>query len=262
MRYVLSSAGSHLTYYTKSDMQKCDFYLESFWKLPSKKALDIMKSSKMFLLDSGGYTFINSGKGASLDVDSYLQAYVDFINDNDIKYFFDIDIEEFIGYDKVLKNRKKIEKLTNKQPIPVWHKPLGCQAFFDMCDEYKYVAISGFAHRHFTEKHFPAISKMIDIAHSKGCKVHGLGVGRMDLVYRFSFDSTDSTTWLLPSYTGIPIFFDKGTGRLVRTDSTFKYARRKAIGSAKDLSRHNFLEAVKFQQYAKKNIDVIKEEDM
>ena len=43
----------------------------------------------------------------------------------------------------MLEYRKRLERLTNKQVIPVWHKSRGAGDFKKMCDEYDYVAIGG-----------------------------------------------------------------------------------------------------------------------
>lgn len=94
------------------------FILESYfyfkeWQIP------LIKNSEMFLLDSGAYTFMNSKNHKNLDFDSYLKRYIGFINKYDIKYFFELDIDDVVGYEKVLEYRKILEYETGKKCIPV-----------------------------------------------------------------------------------------------------------------------------------------------
>ena len=62
----------------------------------------------MFLLDSGAFTFMNNSK--SVDFDLYLDKYIDFIIEKNIKYFFELDIDSIVGYKKVLQLRERLER--------------------------------------------------------------------------------------------------------------------------------------------------------
>lgn len=97
--------------------------LESFFYFRSDWQLDYIKD-KNFLLDSGAFTFMMDS-GRNVDWDNYVERYADFINTNKIKYFFELDIDSIVGYDVVKKLRKKLEKLTGSQAIPVWHLSTG-----------------------------------------------------------------------------------------------------------------------------------------
>lgn len=186
---------------------KPHFILESFmWlRAKTKKTLDYIKwclSADEFLLDSGAFTFINKAKKSSkFTVESlkkYIDGYIDFINTHDIKQFFEMDIDCLIGYDNVKEIRNYIESRTNKRVIPVWHRTRGIEEFHNMCKEYKYVAIGGIAAKEFKRSEHYMLFELCDIAHSYGCKVHGLGYSPLISLNNREcpFDTIDSTSWI------------------------------------------------------------------
>ena len=71
---------------------------------------------KLFLLDSGAFTFMAKAKktGAAADFDKYLDEYIAFINKWDVKLFFELDIDDIVGYETVKRMRKKLEQKTGK----------------------------------------------------------------------------------------------------------------------------------------------------
>lgn len=75
--------------------------LESFYSI--KKNDEIIKmipSFKSFMLDSGAFSFMQ-GKGTNVDFYSYLERYIDFVKRNNIKLFYELDIDSVVGYEKV-----------------------------------------------------------------------------------------------------------------------------------------------------------------
>ena len=87
-----------------------------------------------FLLDSGAFTFMGgfsftSNTKAAVNFEEYLDRYAAFINKNKVKKFFELDVDSVVGYEKVKQYRKKLERLTNLQPIPVWHSTRGTDEF-------------------------------------------------------------------------------------------------------------------------------------
>lgn len=175
-----------------SNITDSKYILESFyyfkeWQIP------LIKKSEMFLLDSGAFTFMSGNK--SNDFDGYLTRYIDFIKRHDVKYFFELDIDSVVGYDKVKQFRKRLEKETDKKCIPVWHKSRGKEEFLKMCDEYDYVAIGGIVTKEITKDKYPFFTLFLNEAHKRGCKVHGLGFTSMADLPKYHFDSIDSTSW-------------------------------------------------------------------
>ena len=156
-------------------------------------------SGKDFLLDSGAYAFMRKTKfQQNFDItqfDNYVEEYINFINKFDIQHFFEMDLDNMIGYDKVKEYRQKIEKATGKKVIPVWHDSRGIVDFVEMCENYSYVAIGGIASKELTDR--AKIKALCKIAHAFGCKIHGLGY--LSLVElnnnAVPFDTVDGTSW-------------------------------------------------------------------
>lgn len=182
------------------------YILESFMDLraKTKSTEDYMKwcgKAKMFLLDSGAFTFLNKSKKSKTfnkeSLATYIDDYIEFINKYDIKYFFELDIDNVVGYDNVLKIRAYIEEKTNKKCIPVWHVGRGLDEFVSMCDKYDYVAIGGIASKEIPKKYHDLLYKLCDIAHDHKCKIHGLGYLSLAVLNdnKCPFDTCDGTGW-------------------------------------------------------------------
>ena len=67
------------------------FMLESFYMIKADE-IPYIKKAKLFLLDSGAFSFMsNANRGKKItfeEINKYADKYIKFINDNDIKYFF------------------------------------------------------------------------------------------------------------------------------------------------------------------------------
>ena len=228
------------------ELLEIPYLLESFYSLQNEKTLKrIIKHNKEnFLLDSGAFTFM-SGTGKA-DFDEYLTKYIDFINKQDIKYFFELDVDSVVGYDKVKEYRKRLEKETGKKCIPVWHKSRGKEEFLKMCDEYDYVAIGGIVTKEITKDQYPFFTWFLNEAHKRGCKVHGLGFTATKELHKYHFDTVDSTNWLSGGRFGQLHTFN---GQYIESKS---YKNKRAVYKAID--SHNLKEWVKFQRYAEKNL--------
>lgn len=183
--------------YCREEMIKkagmCEFALESFWYIKEWQ-LPKIKNCKLFLLDSGAFTFmINSNK--KVDWDEYVNKYAEFINKNDIKYFFELDIDSIVGLKEVERLRNKLEKLTNKKCIPVWHKSRGLEYWKKMTQNYDYVAIGGIVAKEIKPQEYKYFKVLLDIANKNKCKVHGLGFTGVKYLHKYHFFSVDSTAW-------------------------------------------------------------------
>ena len=89
------------------------YILESFayidkWLIP-------FINREFFLLDSGAFTFRQKNKN-NINWNDYLNKYADFIVSHDIKYFFELDIDNIIGYSNVIKLRNifKLRRLNTE----------------------------------------------------------------------------------------------------------------------------------------------------
>ena len=222
--------------------------LESFYYLrKNEQFMSLVKYFGSFLLDSGAFTFMSGSHKGECDWDKYVEEYAAFINRYDIKLFFELDIDSVVGLPEVERLRKKLENLTKKKPIPVWHKNRGKDYFIKMCEEYPYVALGGIVTkeipRNVYEKAFPWF---INEAHKHGAKIHGLGYTTVANLRKYHFDSVDSTAWLYGNRGGYLYKFNPNTGLMeqLSKDGCRLKSREGAV--------NNFNEWVKFSKYAEK----------
>lgn len=214
------------------------FYYFRSWQIP------LIKNAKLFLLDSGAFTFMSGKK--STDFHGYLSNYIDFINKYDVDYFFELDVDSVVGYEEVKRMRKRLEKETGKRCIPVWHKSRGKDEFVKMCDEYSYVAIGGIVTKEIKKDEYPFFSWFIKEAHKRNCKIHGLGFTSLNDLKRYNFDSVDSTSWKSGGRYGQLHIFKGDTIKIVTQKN------KRAI--YREIDENNFNEWLKFQKYAEKNL--------
>lgn len=178
---------------------KFKWNLFSFYALNKSKPnlsayFKIRNNSESILVDSGAFSF---QKGTKVNWDEFTKNYIDFIQKTDnekVTGYFELDIDNIIGYDAVLEYRQQLKEVSNKI-IPVWHKNRGVHDFKIMCQNYKYVAIASVSQTDILDKH---IKYFVDYAHKQGCKIHGLGITRKKILDKIPFDSVDSTSWIAP----------------------------------------------------------------
>lgn len=202
------------------------------------------KKFKSIIIDSGAFTFMRGTARANWD--KYVEEYASFINKYDIELFFELDIDSIVGLKEVERLRKKLETLTKKKPIPVWHVSRGKEYFIKMCKEYPYVALGGIVTQEVPratyEKAFPWFIKT---AHDHGTKIHGLGYTSVEGLNKYHFDSCDSTTWLVGAKYGNVCYITHETSKQVHRPNT-------RVKDSRELAKINFKEWIKFQEYAEK----------
>ena len=220
------------------------YMLESFYYIKDWQ-IDLIKRKvlKGFMLDSGAFTFMQN-KNKTVDWDKYTEEYAEFINKYDIKLFIEMDIDSVVGLKKVEQLRIKLEKLTNKKCIPVWHKSRGKEYFLQMIKKYDYVAIGGLAINTIRRPDFKYLHWFIKEAHKNNCKIHGLGFTPKGLK-NYRFDSVDSKSWLNGNLGKFLYKFNNGKIRKIDLISDKKF-------NPKKVAQHNFLEWIKYQKYAEK----------
>lgn len=221
--------------------------LESYY-YADKWTEAIIPKLRKFLLDSGAFTFMSSHKG-KVDWKEYLDGYIDFINRNNVDLFFELDIDSLIGYENVLKLRKKLEQGTGKRCIPVWHVSRGKEEFLRMCDEYDYVAFGGILTDGVsTKKIMEVMPWFVNEAHKRGAKIHGLGFTNLKGLETIKFDSVDSTSWTSGNRFGHVYRFNG------RTMEKFDKKNGQRMSDSRRLAINNFNEWVKFQKYAETHL--------
>lgn len=218
------------------------FILESFYYADeiTEKLLPYFGD---FLLDSGAFTFMTNTKTA-VDWDDYIKRYAAFIKKHNIKKYFELDIDVIVGYDKVKQIRSKLESLVGWQSIPVWHISRGIKEFRDMCTEYSYVALGGIVSGEWSPKAEAQMPLLISEAHKRGCKIHGLGFTKLNLLPKYHFDSADSTAWTTGNRFGFLYKFDGKTMQKIKAPKGTRLADPRAV------ALNNYVEWIKFQKYA------------
>ncbi|WP_279006102.1 hypothetical protein [Thomasclavelia cocleata] len=171
------------------------YILETFFngEKVCKNALNDVNREN-FLLDSGAFSYMSGAKCTKEDLMKYANSYADFISKNNVKYYFELDVDTIFGIEFVEKIRRDLEMKTGRKCIPVWHKGRGIEYFKWMCDNYSYIAIGGLVF-HVKKSEYPLIKKMVDYARSKNVKVHGLGFTKTNELDKYRFYSVDSASW-------------------------------------------------------------------
>jgi hypothetical protein len=216
--------------------------LQSFYYCDDFTEQVVIPNCKNFMLDSGAFTFISAA--GSVDWREYIKKYAQFINKNNVKLYYELDIDKLIGYEKVLYYRSMLEDLVGEPCIPVWHKSRGKDEFLKLCEEYNYIALGGIAIKDISSKEYKYFPWFIDEAHKRGAKIHGLGFTNLKGLEKYHFDSVDSTAWTTGNRFGAIYKFNGKT--------MIKYGKQdgKRLANQKEVAVHNFKEWVKFQKYA------------
>lgn len=215
--------------------------LESFY-YADEWTEQVIPRVKNFLLDSGAFTFFSNGK--AVDWEDYIKRYAAFIIRNKVDHFFELDIDPLVGYQKVLYYRAMLEDLVGKPCIPVWHKSRGLREYEKICEDYSYIAIGGIVTKEITRKDYKHLPRLLNDAHKAGARVHGLGFTSLSYLPEYHFDSVDSTSWTAGNRFGHIYKFDGKTMRQI------KRAEGQRIAVAKHALINNYVEWIKFSQYA------------
>ena len=201
MKIYLAGCFTKETYeYLKQNHNK--YLLQTYYDLKSMKKTKVnslITCCDEFLLDSGAFTFMNSGK--KVDWKEYIDSYCDFVNEYDIRQLIELDLDHVVGIEETKRIRDYIEKRTKRLPIPVFHRIRGMQYFRDMCKNYPYIAIAASGIVKGVDEYVKnpnLLRQLLGIAHGYGAKVHGLAYTRLTNINNTTvpFDSVDSTAWL------------------------------------------------------------------
>lgn len=174
---------------------KMKYNLMSFFSIRTKLPLAtfIRDNTEEIMIDSGAHSF---QKKAINNWELYTKKYAEFIKKFDrpnVLGFFEMDVDNIIGYEKVLYLRQILESVSNKI-IPVWHYNRGIDDYKAMCKKYsgKIVAITGFKNEDIKDKDYFMFLKY---AKKFNCKVHCLGMTRKSILDKVPFDFVDSSSW-------------------------------------------------------------------
>ncbi|EAD2410196.1 hypothetical protein DTQ80_14955 [Listeria monocytogenes] len=232
--------------------QKIPFSLCSYYYTRNKETFfsKLNKVSNEILVDSGAHSF---QKGKKVEWEEYTKTYANWIkkvDNNKILGYFEMDVDNIIGYEEVLKLRKILDNSSDKI-IPVWHKNRGIDEFKRMCVETKgeIVAITGFKNGDIKDEHYSLFLKYA-WEHSK--KVHCLGMTRIKILDRTPFNYVDSSTWKQAGNFGEFRKFQDGKIKTYSVKGKYK---------TEELDLLNFQEFIKMSEYynrkwSKVNLDL------
>lgn len=212
------------------------------WK--GSPALKYMHKYGDFFLDSGAFSFLD--RGVTVDWEKYTVEFGRFCRQHNVEHFFEMDIDAIVGYEEVLRLRGILENEAGRQSIPVWHDTRGTDEFIKSCEEYPYVAIGGLVNntKVFTSKVRKYFPWFIENAHKRGAKIHALGFTSIPDLYKYHFDSVDSSSWTTGNRYG---FLWKFNGRTLDKIDRPQGTR---IVVPQAVAKYNFTEWCKFQKYA------------
>lgn len=203
MRVFLSALEASPEFYKiDENIEKYKYNLMSFFYIKDIKIPErIRDKSEFIIIDSGAHSF---QKGKKVDWVEFTKKYAEFIKQFDrpnVVGYFEMDVDNIIGYDKVLELRKILENVSNKI-IPVWHKNRGIEEYKKMCQDYsgKVIAITGFKNEDIKDEQYLMFLKY---AKKYNCKVHCLGMTRKKVLDKVPFDFADSSSWKQQSIYGM-----------------------------------------------------------
>ncbi len=247
--YLAATTGKELALITEPA-----YILESYAYI-SKHTNDLpLLLRNKVMMDSGAFTFIGRGekRQRSINWEVYLEEYAAFVRRHKIKDYLELDIYSVIGKEKTEELRLKLETLIGSPSIPVWHRFLGLQYWYELLEQYKYVAIgaSGRYDSAWCRSHPDMIRSLVLVARQQGVRVHGLGYTELKQLNEIPFESVDSTTWVNGGRFGEMHKFNGS--KILKMQSASKGLRMKA--SVTESRAHNFLQWIKYQEWSEKNL--------
>jgi len=217
------------------------FRLISYHNFPSSE-LNLIHKYKDFILDSGVFSFLSNSL-KNIDWEEYLIKYADFVRNNKIKNYVELDIDKFIGLDSVEILRRKLEARVGWKTMPVWHMNRGYDKWLEIVRDYEYVCFGAFLTDNLKKKRYSAIKIFLDDARKNKCKVHGLGMTNPKFLDLLPFYSVDSSTWSCGNRFGSAFHFNGQTIKAIPKPRGFRITKHKL------LERHNFYEWIKFANF-------------
>ena len=196
----------------------------------------VRDNSELIMVDSGAHSF---QFGKKVDWIEYTKQYAEFIKKFDrpnVVGYFEMDVDNVIGYDQVLELRRILENVTDKI-IPVWHPNRGIEDFKKMCKKYKgkVISITGFAGKEIRDDQYIMFLKY---ARKYNCRMHCLGMTRKKVLDKVPFDFVDSSSWLQSAIYGRVITSKKKVSK-----EDYAHTNKKKV------IRKNYEHSMKVQEY-------------
>lgn len=166
------------------------FYTKHF----NKKQMKFYGDQGLFI-DSGAFTAWSKGKTIIID------DYISFINKYEKHIQIYANLDDIKNPEVSLQNQKIMEK-AGLSPLPCFHYGENIKYLKKYLNDYPYIALGGMVT---DTKKKGLIQWLNDIFANYVCdkngiskiKIHGFGIGSLDLMRRYPWYSVDSSTWLL-----------------------------------------------------------------
>lgn len=153
---------------------------------------------KDFLMDSGAFTVMNNKKGKeNFNPVEFTKMYGAFVKKWNVKDFIELDIDGVFGMQVYVDCLHRLQDITGREPIRVMHFWRGREYFEELTKRKEFICIGGLAGMKDIGINRTELQWFIDVAHKNKCRIHGLGIGDMNLVRKHDFDSVDSANWTL-----------------------------------------------------------------
>lgn len=149
---------------------------------------------KGFVMDSGAFTIMNK-KNKNFNIKDFTNKYGNFVKKHNIDDFFELDIDSVFSYDVYKDCLHRLQDITGKEPIRVFHTWRGLDYFTECCKKFNKLAIGGLVigeNKSFLRKN---LSFFTQIAKENNCELHGLGVTDSSIIRTSDFYSVDSSSW-------------------------------------------------------------------
>ena len=181
--------------------------LESFYNVNSGDT-EYYSSCGDFLLDSGAFSFMNRSGSKNIDIKNYTVKYGEFVKKNNIDNFIELDIDGVFGIDVYKDCLYRLQDITGKDPLRVFHPWRGKEYFDELVKIKKRICVGSIAVKLIKQDDFYIFDYLLKKAHENNCQVHGLGVGSINTIRKYNFDSVDSASWLTSVRNGHLFRFD------------------------------------------------------
>jgi hypothetical protein len=188
-----------------------------YYKGAVKEYIDSHKSLyDNILIDSGAFSFFNSGK------DILLTDYEIAIKESNFQHYFNLDVignaeGSYQNYLRMLEN--------GLNPIPVFHADTPIEYLQKYMERTDFIAVGGLVGNNNIESNLNGIFSEINKI-NPAVKVHGLGLTKVSIIKNYPFYSVDSS-----SYCAITKFAraSRWTGTGFKSIDTFEYFQRYGI---------------------------------
>ncbi|MCW6681598.1 hypothetical protein NHG29_01795 [Aerococcaceae bacterium NML160702] len=213
------------------------------------KGLSWLQGNKELICDSGAFTFMSASKAPSKTaLIEYANRYAQFVIDNDIPYYVELDVDSIFGYEFALQLREILENKVGRPCVPIWHVSRGKEDFIDMCKRYDYAGVGGIVTKEQIAKHKDKYHLLNKLARDNGCKLHGMGFTPTKDLNSYGFYSVDSTSWKSGGRFGT--IYQYSNGQLL----TKKKPSGTRLKDYTKLDIHNVKQWIKYQQFAEKGV--------